>query len=162
MSILRQRPFPLEKSTEPGRVREPQQYRAPKTTSRQLFLIFLIPLAIPVFFLWSPLQRHLSPTSYALCSRDGRRIYTADPVNTIVQCAVIHNSKFVDVGPLCESPNTVLRLSFNPHTPTLAEVQARWPSISSNQGTKLKIRYLEENFIVVPGISGSIADLEKI
>jgi hypothetical protein len=104
MSYLRQRPTPLEKSTEATRVRGPQQYKAPKTTSQQLFLIFLIPLAIPVFFLWPPFQRHLSLASYALCSRNGTRIYTVDAMNTKVQCAVIHNSKFVDVGPLCESP----------------------------------------------------------
>jgi hypothetical protein len=36
--------------------------------------------------------------SYALCSRDGNKIYTVDAHNSRTQCIVIHGSYIIDTG----------------------------------------------------------------
>ena len=44
-----------------------------------------------------------SQESYALCSRDGAKIYTVDARDYKVQCIVVHGHLIVDRGTLCES-----------------------------------------------------------
>lgn len=43
-----------------------------------------------------------SQESYALCSRDGAKIYTVDEHDYKVQCIVVHGHLIVDRGTLCE------------------------------------------------------------
>ncbi|KAJ7181816.1 hypothetical protein C8R46DRAFT_1068319, partial [Mycena filopes] len=66
------------------------------------------------------------PTTYAVCSRNGK-IYTVDPKNSQVDCIVVNHSIIVATG-------------------TLADTKVF---------TKLPIRYVPENAIVVPGLSDS-------
>jgi hypothetical protein len=95
-------------------------------------------------------QEHFVP-SYALCSPDGRHIYTVDQSNTRVQCLVVHKSLIFDAGSLstvvfCSSHKCSCSL------PLTEDVTHHWEEYSA--GLPLSIHYLEPGSIVVPGISG--------
>lgn len=59
--------------------------------------------SVLIYMAWSstPSDSIASKTTFALCSQDGRRdIYTVDAHNTQVQCLVVHDDLFIDVGDL--------------------------------------------------------------
>lgn len=90
------------------------------------------------------------PTSYALCSRTGKGVYTVDAKNTQQQCLVVHEERIVDTGYLGELFLDALCLLL---TLLADDVQKRW-NIKRDNG-KLPIRYIDSGSIVVPGMSGS-------
>ncbi|KAF9467258.1 amidohydrolase family-domain-containing protein [Collybia nuda] len=86
----------------------------------------------------------VSDPYYALCSRDGKGIYTVDAQNTQTQCIVIRGSYIIDTG-------------------LLQDVQKRWDKFTlkrliSPQPTPI-IRYLRPGAVVVPGLSDSHAHI---
>ncbi|KAG5641829.1 hypothetical protein DXG03_004132 [Asterophora parasitica] len=69
--------------------------------------------------------------AYAVCSRGDRKgIYTVDANNSQVECMVVRGVRVQDTG-------------------SLSDVRARW------NGPLLDVKYLQENEIVIPGISDS-------
>jgi outer membrane protein assembly factor BamB len=89
------------------------------------------------------------PTSYALCSRTGKGVYTVDAKNSQQQCLVVHEERIVDTGDLgefCVGPYRVLLM------PSIDDVQKRWNVKAGS--TKLPVRYIDSGSIVVPGMSG--------
>ncbi|KAK7692795.1 hypothetical protein QCA50_004428 [Cerrena zonata] len=76
------------------------------------------------------------PHSYALCSPDGR-IITVDETKSEVECLVVTNSHFSDVG-------------------SLDDVLSRWADVHS---TSLPVRYTKPGTVVVPGLSDSHAHI---
>ncbi|KAJ7182054.1 amidohydrolase family-domain-containing protein [Mycena filopes] len=98
-------------------------------TSPDPFLVTIaLKLSVAVCGLALGLAIYLAgpPTTYAVCSRNGK-IYTVDQTNSQVDCIVVNNSIIVATG-------------------TLADTK---------QFTQLPIRYVPQNAIVVPGLSDS-------
>ncbi|KAF9455444.1 amidohydrolase 3, partial [Collybia nuda] len=73
-------------------------------------------------------------TSYALCSRTGKGVYTVNAKNTQQQCLVVHEEHIVDTG-------------------DLGDIQQRWKSEHDN--TELPVRFIDSGSIVIPGMSDS-------
>ncbi|KAF8441416.1 amidohydrolase family-domain-containing protein [Boletus edulis BED1] len=80
-----------------------------------------------------------SVDAYAVCSRFGQRVYTVDDDNSAVQCLVIRDEFIVDTG-------------------SLDDVSARWYAVNPS-GLTLQIRYINDESIVVPGLSDSHAHI---
>ncbi|KAH8119350.1 amidohydrolase family-domain-containing protein [Phellopilus nigrolimitatus] len=85
--------------------------------------------------------------SYALCSPNGRAIYTVDDNNSKVQCLLVHNDRILETG------------SFD-------EVTEKWDTTRKQQTVlnaelqtavkvPLRIKYIPTGSIVVPGMSDS-------
>ncbi|KAF9474742.1 hypothetical protein BDN70DRAFT_884495 [Pholiota conissans] len=77
---------------------------------------------------------HVSPQTYALCSKEGQRIYTVDENNTSVECIVVHGARIADSGDL----KYVLERAEN--TTGLSSIP---------------VRYAPKGSIVLPGLSDS-------
>ncbi|KAH7888360.1 amidohydrolase family-domain-containing protein, partial [Phlebopus sp. FC_14] len=95
---------------------------------------FLVPLLLglsSIIYFWSG---PAVPDIYAVCSRSGARVYTVDETNSVVQCLVVRDSFIVDTGSL----EDVSRKQFN---------------------QKLRVQYINEGSIVVPGLSDSHAHI---
>jgi hypothetical protein len=153
MSNLRQRSAPGKSQLPVGEV-SVKSAAGTSSLSRTKVLVG----AVVVFSAIAFLPRRDSgklPSSYALCSRSGKGIYTVDANNSQQQCLVVHEEHFVDTGNLSEiSPH-----SFWPPTltlPTLDDVLERWNVKGSE---KLPVRYIDNGSIVIPGISGSFYGL---
>ncbi|PSR72158.1 hypothetical protein PHLCEN_2v11950 [Hermanssonia centrifuga] len=119
----------------------PLTYHSLSTTGHYFMVFASVIVSTYLFLRYYPTHDSL-PTSYALCSREGAKIYTVDSTVPNVQCIVVHNSNFVDVGPL-------------------EEVRRRWSATSRNSTAlrALPIRYIEPGAIVVPGITDSHAHI---
>ncbi|KAF8070294.1 amidohydrolase family-domain-containing protein [Lyophyllum atratum] len=82
--------------------------------------------------------------SYALCSREGNKVYTVDAQNAQTQCIVVQGSYIVDLG-------------------SLQYVTKRWNKISLDKlisrRTSLEIRFITPGAIIVPGLSDSHAHI---
>jgi hypothetical protein len=63
--------------------------------------IFLFSLALPTLFLLFSSHARSSSKTYALCSREGAKIYTVDEAKQ-VQCILVHGAYVVDTGTLGE------------------------------------------------------------
>ncbi|KAF8520380.1 amidohydrolase family-domain-containing protein [Hysterangium stoloniferum] len=98
-------------------------------------------LALGVFFIvFQKLRSSPLPSSYILCSRDGK-IYTVDPLRNVSECMLIHGGRILETG-------------------TLEEVNLRWNTETLNrdnvqEGKKISVRYAKRGSIVVPGLSDS-------
>ncbi len=77
----------------------PLTYHSLSTTGHYFMVFASVIVSTYLFLRYYPTHDSL-PTSYALCSREGAKIYTVDSTVPNVQCIVVHNSNFVDVGPL--------------------------------------------------------------
>ena len=64
------------------------------------------------------------PEAYALCSR-GRKIYTVDSENTLVECILVNGTRVVDSGDLGMSPFTLIFLLS--HTPSYSKTTRDGP-----------------------------------
>lgn len=73
---------------------------APHSTPWVYKLLFAV--AVSGYVLIAPQAPKTLPASYALCSREGNKIYTVDETNSQTQCIVIHQSHIVDKGVLRE------------------------------------------------------------
>jgi hypothetical protein len=112
MSALHQRPVSANKAINPMQKQEAVQSKKPpkissslqhkpKSSGRIYLLLSVVALA-GFLFLFSRTPSALSD-SYALCSRDGAKIYTVDETNSQTQCIVVQNSYIIDTGALRES-----------------------------------------------------------
>lgn len=107
MSDLRQRrQAPQPSATDVARSNE-QGHNIPKNRQGKLgscystgTLVLFVYLAVTVA--WVSLRRLGTtaplPGTYALCSRDGAKIYTVDPTQPQVQCIVVEGSLIIDRG----------------------------------------------------------------
>ena len=107
MSDLRQRRQALQPSVpdvarpnEQGHnIPEDRQQKPGSYYSTGTFVIFVY-LAVTVA--WVSLRKLGTaaplPDTYALCSRDGAKIYTVDPAQPQVQCIVVEGSLIIDRG----------------------------------------------------------------
>ncbi|KAF8230148.1 hypothetical protein L208DRAFT_1438505 [Tricholoma matsutake] len=117
--------------------------QSPTSGNRSFVILFLI-LALSIYAYFASKSSKALSNSYALCSRDGNKIYTVDDMNTQTQCIVVHDSYIVDTG-------------------ALQGVQERWHNLSL-QGivpplTSLEVRYINHGAIVLPGLSDSHAHI---
>ena len=154
MSELRRRniadPIPAAKGTRTNG--DATQGSAPSASVPLKRVVVFSALAISIFF-WFYIQ--VPPASvncYAVCSRSGARVYTVDDVNSTVQCLVIQDEFIVDIGSL----GAFLCSDSGISGPTDAipdDVSARWSAINPS-GSTLQIRYIDDESIVVPGLSG--------
>ncbi|TFK44572.1 amidohydrolase family-domain-containing protein [Crucibulum laeve] len=145
MSTIRQRPNYGDHSTIPQKQAERcDNDRTGKASSaNSAFLsrsgmrnIFLAVLGLSLCYRWLRKDLpHPSDTTYAICSKEGNKIYTVDEHNTQQQCVVVHRGYIVETGSLQDIKG--LRKSL--------------PYI----GAALNIRYIPDGSIVVPGISDS-------
>ncbi|KAG8213763.1 amidohydrolase family-domain-containing protein [Butyriboletus roseoflavus] len=105
------------------------------STSVALKMVLVVScLSVSAFF-WFYTQVPLTSLNrYAICSRSGARIYTVDDANPTVQCLVIQDEFIVDTG-------------------SLDDVSARWSA------STLRVRYVDDQSIVVPGLSDSHAHI---
>ncbi|KIP08259.1 hypothetical protein PHLGIDRAFT_384520 [Phlebiopsis gigantea 11061_1 CR5-6] len=72
-----------------------------KSTVGARHLLALVSLSISAFFIFrTSFATREASHAYALCSPDGNNIYTVDDVTPRVQCLVVHDGKFVDIGSL--------------------------------------------------------------
>lgn len=121
-------------------------------------LIFLS-LSASTFFWFYTQVPPASVNCYAICSRSGARIYTVDDANNIVQCLVIQDELIVDIGSLGALSSSNFHIWTNSSIPD--DISVRWRA-ANNSGSTLRIRYINDQSIVVPGLSGqSSASLDN-
>ncbi|KAI6032798.1 amidohydrolase family-domain-containing protein [Pisolithus orientalis] len=100
-------------------------------------LVLLISLVFPlVGFFHLTISSHL-PKFYAVCSREGAKIYTVDDNNTVAQCLVVDHMFIVDTG-------------------SLEDVSSRW---IAKLASPLSVRYIKRGSIIVPGLTDSHAHI---
>ncbi|KAG6813680.1 hypothetical protein H0H92_008528 [Tricholoma furcatifolium] len=111
--------------------------------SSQLWLATLV-LLISIFIFIDPRPLKVVSDSYALCSKDGNKVYTVDSENSRTQCIVIQGSFIADRG-------------------SLEHITKRWNKFSLNdlifRRPSLEIRFIKPGAIVVPGLIDSHAHL---
>lgn len=124
------------------------------------FLKLLITACL-VTFSWmhtSSSSSKVLSSSYAICSRRGRAIYTVDSKSSTAQCLLVHGSRILGTGSLCECFHRISCLSLTWEY-GIVEVKELWRSatVEGSQMTfdaPLEIRFLPSKAIVVPGMSG--------
>ncbi|KAH8119361.1 amidohydrolase family-domain-containing protein [Phellopilus nigrolimitatus] len=84
------------------------------------------------------------PESYALCSPDGRAIYTVDDNDSKVQCLLVHGDRIFETGSLSEVTEKWIMKKQELHDAELAAFEV-----------PLNIKYIPTGSIVVPGMSDS-------
>lgn len=94
------------------------------------------------------------PETYALCSSDGRNIYTVDNDNTIVECILVHKSHIADTGNLGKSISTIITRMESALISFLIIAVIKENAISTVGSKSFAIRYIPNGSIVIPGISG--------
>ncbi|RDB25349.1 putative amidohydrolase YtcJ [Hypsizygus marmoreus] len=111
--------------------------------TRSQTLLALLVLAISAYFALEA-RYFASPNSYALCSKEGPKIYTVDANNSQTQCIVVQGSYIVDQG-------------------ALRDIRKRWDRFSLNRIISLRplldFRFIKPGAIVVPGLSDSHAHI---
>ncbi|KAF8891698.1 amidohydrolase family-domain-containing protein [Infundibulicybe gibba] len=117
-----------------------------KPTFKRLHILLVV-LVLSGFSTYVSLRSKTTlilPKSYAVCSREGAKIYTVDQNNSQTECIVVHHKYIVDSG-------------------TLIDVKRRWRAQSLAQPdlrrSPLNVRYIPPGAIVVPGLSDSHAHI---
>ncbi|KAI0768647.1 amidohydrolase family-domain-containing protein [Trametes elegans] len=140
---LRKRSPAAIASSPTARTPRPAPHTPPKTTARsakRALALAALALSLSAYLAYSRLN--LDPRAplgqdavrtYALCSREGARIYTLDPARPRAQCLVVHQSTFTSTG-------------------SLDHVLSHWHL--TTPGTPF-VRFLRPGQIVVPGLSDS-------
>ncbi|KAH9484702.1 Protein LONG AFTER FAR-RED 3 [Psilocybe cubensis] len=111
----------------------PQKHKAFSVTRCDLRIVATT--VVLLFATWYAFKgdKHL-PQIYALCSLDGRKIYTVDSSNSVVQCVLIHKSHVAATGDLDD---------------------IRKNAIDTVKTHSVAVRYLPRGSIMIPGISDS-------
>ncbi|GLB37251.1 putative amidohydrolase family protein [Lyophyllum shimeji] len=104
------------------------------------FLISAIVLLLSAYLFIDPQSMKSAAGSYALCSRDGDKVYTVDAQNSQTQCIVVQGAYIVDRGSLQHVTNRWNRFSLNKLISRRASVETR---------------FIEPGAIIVPGLSDS-------
>lgn len=119
--------------------------KTPRAFTKKFNALFVFTLLGAV---WAAIRSSTQGSGpYAICSQDGKRIYTVDEHNSKVQCVVVQGPHILDTG-------------------SLLEVNERWGA-SPNQSTitrfltkpVLSVQYLPPGAVVVPGITDSHAHI---
>ncbi|TRM69760.1 amidohydrolase family-domain-containing protein [Schizophyllum amplum] len=102
-------------------------------------------LAVSCIAIYISKQAPLKDGPYALCSREGKNIYTVDQENSRVQCIVVDGAYVVDSG-------------------SLHEVTVRWHDTAARAATpsthaKLPVRFIPPGGIVIPGFTDAHAHI---
>ncbi|KAF5370724.1 hypothetical protein D9758_002094 [Tetrapyrgos nigripes] len=101
-------------------------------------------LAGIVFNLKSYVFQDSPPGSYALCTPDGKNVYTVDARNTRAQCILVHKAMIVDTG-------------------SLEQIQSHWENSVVLHGVythkPLPVRWTKPGSIIVPGLADSHAHI---
>jgi hypothetical protein len=104
MADLRQRTVSTEKSSMSTEKQKTQDngtsIRARSSISGYWHALLCIVSTCAFFLLFKSTPLAVSPTSYAVCSREGPRIYTLDDSNPLTQCLVVQGSHIADSGTL--------------------------------------------------------------
>lgn len=120
-------------------------------------------LAGVVFNLKSYVFQDNPPRSYALCTPDGKNVYTVDASNTRTQCILVHKALIVDTGSLGQCPycQPVPRSLFNMASPE--QMQSHWENSVVLHGVynhkPLPVRWTKPGSIVVPGLAGQSGNI---
>ena len=118
---------------------------------KRVLVFSSLAISAGAFFWFYTQVQPASVNCYAICSRSGARVYTVDDVDPAVQCLVIRNQFIVDTGSL-GAPQRDSGMSGQ--TDAIPEdVSARWYTANPS-GLKFQIRYIDDESIVVPGLSG--------
>jgi hypothetical protein len=88
---------------------------------------------------------------YALCSRDGRGIYTVDESLPTVQCIGVNGTTIFDRGRLSTHSYSSGTQSVAKPDDVSGDIRSRWAT--ENQG-QLDVRMIEHGSVVLPGLSG--------
>lgn len=120
------------------------------------------------------ISRPRASQDYAICS-SGRKIYTVDTAHPNVECIVVSNTTIADVGDLgghhsvpvpcsltgCHDAVDVKARWHRRHTPlNLANFQMPlWPL--NFWQPSLPTSFVEDNSIVVPGLTGRVVDVPR-
>ncbi|KAI0344613.1 hypothetical protein BDW22DRAFT_1354713 [Trametopsis cervina] len=115
----------------------------PSSAARNLLLLSF---ALSAAYLYTNHRTpSIPPSTYALCSPDGPKIYTVDEATHNVECLVVQNEVFVDAG-------------------SLEDIQERWTSTAielkgNATAAPLPVRFIPPGAIIVPGITDSHAHI---
>ena len=138
----------------------------PQTTKRyfgKLVAIAVLLAVVSLVYRRSRNDNKALPKSYALCSSAGAVIYTVDSENTVTQCLLVHDSRILHAGSLGKYIAEISFLLVHLTLDFPVEVKRMWDANSSTahdqefQSTfhaPLEVRYIPDNAIVVPGMSG--------
>ncbi|KDR67040.1 hypothetical protein GALMADRAFT_258710 [Galerina marginata CBS 339.88] len=100
---------------------------APLNWNSKIALVVIVLSVVAYYTSWHDFNL---PNTYALCSKEGKRIHTVDDHNTLVECILISDSNIVDSG-------------------DLATIKER------SSASSLAIRYIPRGSIVIPGMTDS-------
>lgn len=103
-----QRPEKAQEKGQNGMLRN-ELSKSPRFSKGHLASVLLAVTLIVYAYFQSP---EAVSSSYAICSKDGKRIYTVDAQNSQTQCIVIRGSFIVDTGLLRRSPPINYRTMF--------------------------------------------------
>ncbi|KAG6862307.1 hypothetical protein C0995_016005 [Termitomyces sp. Mi166 len=115
---------------------------APTRLSPQL-LLTSVALLLSVFVFVDPRSFRNPPVSYALCSKEGNKVYTVDVDNSQTQCIVVVGAFIADRG-------------------SLSDITERWNKFSLDKlifRRPLEVRFIKPGAIILPGLSDSHAHI---